>query len=496
MEMSEKALLTCPIRGALTVSKLAKDGLTVSEESHRIDFIKFLLNRGYDKKYIDVETIIIKNLGESGRNKMRADVIVYQCPVVEVVHLPIDRRLQKIALVAEIKRESSKKTSGVNNQLKPAMMQLPNLDVLGVYWDETSRLLFVKELKVVNCEKHIAIVEDSLENLPKASQKYKVKPIVWSSLSPADNLVAILMKVANIMRSHGVNDEQLRYKETVKLILARYCDEREAKNSDSGELSLQLHKGSDPKFMDRVQKVYKGAARRYSKAKTLFYPSKQSELDERTLRECVKLIQGVRFTDASNEAMQQVFMSFVPAVFKKNLDQFFTPQSLIKTLVHMADIGPNDTVCDPAMGTADFLTAALEERSKQGDDDIIQRIYGADVDERAYDLAIINMILHKDGQSNLVNVDTIKEHDLWKEEIDVALCNPPFGSRSLEKRTSTLLEYDLGHVWNQEEDGSWTQTEDVRDSQQLGILFIERCVKMLPNNGRVAIILPEGYLCT
>ncbi len=106
------------------------------------------------------------------------------------------------------------------------------------------------------------------------------------------------------------------------------------------------------------------------------------------------------------------------------------------------------------------------------------------------------MILHKDGQSNLKNIDTIEHHELWKNQIDVALCNPPFGAQSVEKRTSTLLNYDLGHIWSKLDDGSWIKTEDVRDSQQLGILFIERCVKMLPYGGRLAIILPEGYLCT
>lgn len=494
--MQETTLLTCPLRGPLSIAKLAKDGLTISEEAHRIDFIKFLLNRGYDKKHIEVETVVIKNLGESGRNKLRADVIVYNCPVGNISADSMEQKLKKIILVAEIKRESSKKNSGVNHQLKPAMMQLPNMDVIGVYWDDISRTLLVKELKEKNGEKYIDISEDSLENLPSFNQKYKVKPITWNNLSPAENLVSILLKVANIMRSHGVNDEQLRYKETVKLILARYCDEREAKSSPKQELSLQVLKGSDSGFNDRIEKIYQASARRYSKSKTLFHPFTVSELEERTLRECIKLIQGIRFTDASSEAMQQVFMSFVPSVFKKNLDQFFTPQSLIKTMVHMANIGPNDSICDPAMGTADFLTSALEYRTSQGDDDIVQRIYGADVDPKAYDLAIINMILHKDGQSNLKNIDTIEHHELWKNQIDVALCNPPFGAQSVEKRTSTLLNYDLGHIWTKLDDGSWIKTEDVRDSQQLGILFIERCVKMLPYGGRLAIILPEGYLCT
>lgn len=494
--MKETALLTCPLRGPLTVKKLAKDGLTVSEEAQRIDFIKFLLQRGYENNHIAVETVVLKNLGESGRNKLRADVIVYKCPVNNLKHKNIEEKLKKIILVAEIKRDSSKKTSGINNQLKPAMMQLPNMEVIGVYWDNISRLLFVKELKSKNNEQYIEIIEDSLENLPKFKQKYKAKPITWENLSPAENLVSILFQVANVMRSHGINDEQLRYKETVKLILARYCDEREAKTTKKKELSLQVLKGTDPKFNERIKKIYKASARRYSNAKTLFYPSKETELEERTLRECIKIIQGTRFTDASNEAMQQVFMSFVPAVFKKNLDQFFTPQSLIKTMVHMVDIGPNDSICDPAMGTADFLTSALENRTKKGDDDIVQRIYGADVDDKAYDLAIINMILHKDGQSNLKNIDTIENHNLWEKEIDVVLCNPPFGARSLEKRTSVLLNYDLGHHWEQKSNGQWVKTENVRDAQQLGILFIERSVKMLPNGGRLAIILPEGYLCT
>ena len=42
-----------------------------------------------------------------------------------------------------------------------------------------------------------------------------------------------------------MNDEQLRYKETVKLILARYCDEKAAAQSEDHEVSLQVYAGSD-----------------------------------------------------------------------------------------------------------------------------------------------------------------------------------------------------------------------------------------------------------
>lgn len=161
----------------------------------------------------------------------------------------------------------------------------------------------------------------------------------------------------------------------------------------------------------------------------------------------------------------------------------------------MVRIGPNDKIADPGMGTADFLTAALNYRLAEGDQDIDKRLFGMDIDPMAYDLAIINMILHKDGQTGLLCEDSIKESEKWNEEIDVALCNPPFGENSVENRVEVLQHYDLGHVWNYTK-SKWEKTDKVHQKQQLGILFLERCLKLLSYGGRMAIILPEGYLST
>ena len=81
--------------------------------------------------------------------------------------------------------------------------------------------------------------------------------------------------------------------------------------------------------------------------------------------------------------------------------------------------------------------------------------------------------------------------------MDVVLCNSPFGARTVEKRAEVLRAYDLGHQWEMgDAPGSWTMTDAITKSQQLGIVFIERCWKMLRPGGRLAIILPEGYLST
>ncbi|MEX0756088.1 MAG: N-6 DNA methylase [Actinomycetota bacterium] len=486
-------LLHCPIRGPLNAKALAKDGLTPTEEARRIDFLHFLLDdRGYPEDHIAVETVVLRGLGSKGRNKLRADVIVYDKPVATYADLPLSERVQHVLLVAEIKRESASKVGGVSNQLEPALLILPSVATLGVYWDDKNRDLFVKEI-VEAPTRHIEVRADTVVNLPSWGQEYRVQPITVGRLTHPENLVGTLFGLANTMRSHGINDETLRYRETVKLLLARYVDERQARSSD-GVLRLQVYPRSDPTFLARIAGVYLDSANRYKHAQTLFHPVPGSELDERVLRPLVTSIQGLDLSSASNETMQQVFMSFVPAVFKKELSQYFTPISLIETVVSMVDIGPTDKVVDPAMGTADFLTAAMANRNT--DDDIIQRVFGIDSDDKAYDLAVVNMILNHDGQSGLVSEDSIRNPSRWMEEMDVALCNPPFGSRTLERDASVLAEYDLGHAWKRDGDSPWEMTEDILKSQQLGILFVERCWKMLRPGGRLGIIWPEGYLST
>jgi len=209
----------------------------------------------------------------------------------------------------------------------------------------------------------------------------------------------------------------------------------------------------------------------------------------------VEKIQGLNLLESSTDSMQQVFMTFVPAVFKKELDQYFTPLTLINCMVEVLRPGINDKVVDPAMGTGDFLTATMQYRFRVQDGSIVSRVYGMDKDPQAYELAIINMILNKDGQTYLSEVDSIANPDIWEEEMGIAMCNPPFGARTVETGPLVLSQYDLGHQWVLD-NGKWIQTGKLLESQQLGILFIERCFKLLVEGGKMGFIVPEGYLCT
>lgn len=490
METPANFTLICPVRGPLGSAYFSKDGLTITEEARRIECIKFLLSKNYPSENFQCETVVIKHIGNEGRNSLRADIVIYDMPALEAKELNDKERNKHILLVGEIKRESKSKKSGIAFQLEPAMRQSDRAFVLGVYWDDVNRYLYVKQVK----GSQIDISRDELGNLPEFGDKYQYKKLKYKDLIKPEDITATLMDIANILRSNQINDDTTRYRETVKLLLAKYIDEREAKETGD-DLIMQVVPGNDVSFIERITTLYTRTARVYSRAKSIF-GSSTIEISEKVMREMIQKVQGLNLLDSSSDSMQQVFMTFVPAVFKKDLDQYFTPLTLVNSMVEVLHPGPNDKVADPAMGTADFLSATMQYRLKFNDGQIINRVYGSDKDPQAYELAVINMALNKDGQTNLSNVDTIEKYNLWNGQMDVVLCNPPFGSRTLETRASVLKHYDLAHTWTFT-NGKWIKTQEVMHSQQLGILFIERCYKLLAKDGgRLGIILPEGYLCT
>ena len=161
----------------------------------------------------------LKNLGESGRNQLRADVIVYDRPWVKIATRDKKEQLGCAILVSEIKRDSSKKVRGISQQLEPTLLLLPRLDTLGVYWDDENRILFTKSISTKGRHREIVIDTDSIANLPDYGIAYQSKAITVDTLTKPANLVATLQGLANIMRSHGVNDEQKRYKKRLSSFL-------------------------------------------------------------------------------------------------------------------------------------------------------------------------------------------------------------------------------------------------------------------------------------
>lgn len=75
--------LFCPIRGELNIEEKAKDNITFTEETRRIELVKFLLSKNYPKELFDFEKNVW-DIGNSGRNHLRADLVIYNQSKIEI----------------------------------------------------------------------------------------------------------------------------------------------------------------------------------------------------------------------------------------------------------------------------------------------------------------------------------------------------------------------------------------------------------------------------
>ena len=111
------------------------------------------------------------------------------------------------------------------------------------------------------------------------------------------------------------------------------------------------------------------------------------------------------------------------------------------------------------------------------------------------------MAILGDGRSGTFSENSLDKPDNWDEitkskvklnSFDILLTNPPFGSKIKVEGESILQQYDLGHKWKQNSKNQIWEKGKLKESESPQIIFIERCLDLLKENGKMAIVLPDG----
>ncbi len=170
--------------------------------------------------------------------------------------------------------------------------------------------------------------------------------------------------------------------------------------------------------------------------------------------------------------------------------QFRTPRHIIDFIVKAIDPKKDDSVCDPACGTAGFLISAYKHILKQhdGKDDpgnkekpltpderknLMDHFTGYDISPDMVRLSRVNLYLHGFPNPTIYEYDTLSSEEKWDESFDVMLANPPFmtpkGGIKPHKRFSV-------------------------QANRSEVLFVDYILEHLRPNGRAGIIVPEGII--
>ena len=164
--------------------------------------------------------------------------------------------------------------------------------------------------------------------------------------------------------------------------------------------------------------------------------------------------------------------------------QFRTPRHIIDMMVEIVNPKKNDTVLDPACGTAGFLISAYKHILKTNVDEngkstltsddkkrLTDNFAGYDISPDMVRLARVNMYLHRFTKPQISEYDTLSSDEKWDDNYDVILANPPFMTPK-----GGIIPHNRYRV----------------KAKRAEVLFVDYIAEHLNPTGKAAIIVPEG----
>ena len=202
------------------------------------------------------------------------------------------------------------------------------------------------------------------------------------------------------------------------------------------------------------------------------------------IRQVVNVLNEIDLTDfqtrhAFNEIYETILRDLQSA---GKSGEFYTPRAVTDFVVKMVDPKIGQTVADFACGTGGFLVSALNHMKNQADDTssnetLKKSFYGVEKKSLPYLLCTTNMLLHDINEPMIIRGNSLEKNvrDYEEEDkFDIILMNPPYGGtekKSVQQNFPTELRN--------------SETAD---------LFMVEILYRLKQNGRVGIVLPDGFL--
>ena len=218
--------------------------------------------------------------------------------------------------------------------------------------------------------------------------------------------------------------------------------------------------------------------------RTTFEDANQYMKDGVLLRQVINVIDQLDLGDyEESHAFGEIYESILKEMQSAgSAGEFYTPRALTDFMAEIINPKVGEKMADFACGTGGFITSwlkALDKKVQTAEDkeEYAKSIYGIEKKQFPYMLCVTNMLLHdidspKVMHDNSLTKDVLNYTD--EDKFDVVLMNPPYGG-SEKNDIKQHFPSDL----------SSSETAD---------LFMVLIMYRLAENGRAAVILPDGFL--
>ncbi len=227
----------------------------------------------------------------------------------------------------------------------------------------------------------------------------------------------------------------------------------------------------------------------------------------------------------------EAFRAIARSVMDGREGRYPTPLNVAEMAVKMLNPKPDERLLDCSSGTGTFLAMAATHIFRQYLSDLgttpdeasteqlmeAQRktaqwaeinAIGCDIDPFLVVTSRMNMLFTTGHSGRIFRLDarTFPDGDLDGleagrpvmplESIDLVLLNPWFTTQYTVSDESILRRYDLGNIWERDEEGGYRNTGNLHTGGvPPEVLFLERSLQWVkPGTGRVGILLPDGLL--
>ena len=436
----------------------------------------------------------------------------YKYPVDIVVFKTEEKKRGQEYIVIECKK--STREDGIE-QLK-LYLKFSEAE-LGVWFNGTNTHYIRKVIK----EGRI-VFDEYLLNIPCYGQRLedigKYKKI---DLIPTHNLKQKFVSIRNYLAGNAIGttrDEEYA-RQIINIILCKLYDEKYTRPNEV--LTFRAGVNENPsEIKKRIIDRFEEAKHTYKDVLDL---SDTITLDEKSLAYIIGELQPYSLMTAKRDVIGDAFEVFIHRALKGGQGQFFTPKNIVHTAIEILDPGYEDKIIDPACGSGGFLIEGLKYLHKKIDamgaelkwpEEMVKEekiakaninFCGIEKDTFLSKVVKAYMILMGDGKSGIFCEDSLNEPKDWDAKtsarvqmggFDILVANPPFGAKIPVKGEKKLSQFPLGYKWKYDKKRKqWVKTNKIKENEAPQILFIDRCIDLVREGGKLAIVVPDGVLC-
>ncbi|NVM16336.1 MAG: N-6 DNA methylase [Candidatus Lokiarchaeota archaeon] len=310
---------------------------------------------------------------------------------------------------------------------------------------------------------------------------------------------------------HTETDTRARSKEIINLILCKLVDEKNNSTPNSVMAFSIRNDEESHELLARLKLFFKDNLK--NKYKDIIDENENINLNKELVVLVVEKLQNISLLNSSKDVLAEAFEIFVSRLLKETGGQFFTPASVVKFMVNYLDPEIDNRIIDPACGHGGFLLECRDlllskikqkftnqkELIESKHAEIISNLYGIDKDSYLAKICKLYIDIISQGKSNIFCEDSLDPNHYRKQTSDFiknnhfefVFTNPPFGAKIPIDNKEILEKFDLAHKWDYIDD-QWIKQDKLVKKQPPQILFIERCVQLLNDGGKLGIVLPEG----